>query len=332
MPRRSAWILEHPLRVSLGTHHFGKTRKPDPVAYWPASEVGWQREGDAYGPETFLVGADGAIWLDDELNNRLLVKEAAGGVRTISLPIGTNDGDVALGPGRTAYVTGVEGVGLNAHRVLYRVGTNGAIMWKSLLYGVRDGSTFVLGTNSPLRVGPDRTLYCLVGMVGLPGGEFGWMPVASPDGRPLSKPVQRSRTHWPFQPVAEGMRLVSETYTEGDRGPREARFALLRGRRIVRAWRVTSRTDVNFDYFTPELLRGDLVMVLDVTKQTQAGFRWEYELLRLGPRGLRSSFSFARTVYGDNLLADLRLGPDGDLYQLGSSPETGVTISRYDLG
>ena len=143
---------------------------------------------------------------------------------------------------------------------------------------------------------------------------------------------QRSGTHWPFQPVAGGMHLVSETYTKGDRAPREARFALFRGERLVRAWRVTSATDVNFDYFTPELVRGDVVMALDLTKSTQAGFKWEYEILRLGPRGLRSSFSLPRAVYGDNLLADLRLGPDGNLYQLGSSPEFGVTISHYSLG
>ena len=47
---------------------------------------------------------------------------------------------------------------------------------------------------------------------------------------------------------------------------------------------------------------------------------------------LPASFSLPRAVYGDNLLADLRLGPDGNLYQLGSSPEFGVTISHYSLG
>jgi hypothetical protein len=36
-------------------------------------------------------------------------------------------------------------------------------------------------------------------------------------------------------------------------------------------------------------------------------------------------------VYGDNILADVRVGPDGKLYQLGSSPTTGVVISRYSL-
>jgi len=37
-------------------------------------------------------------------------------------------------------------------------------------------------------------------------------------------------------------------------------------------------------------------------------------------------------VYGDNLLPDVRLGPDGAVYQLASSPKTGVAVSRYSLG
>jgi serine/threonine protein kinase len=85
-------------------------------------------------------------------------------------------------------------------------------------------------------------------------------------------------------------------------------------------------------FIAPELVKGDVVAVLDATKQTAAAFRWEYEVLRLGRRGLRSSFSLPRLVYGDNLLTDLRVGPDGNLFQLASSPQTGVTIDRYSLG
>ena len=55
-------------------------------------------------------------------------------------------------------------------------------------------------------------------------------------------------------------------------------------------------------------------------------------MLRLGASGKpRAEFSLRRTVYGDNLLADVRVGPDGKLYQLASSPTTGVRVSRYSL-
>ena len=332
MPRRSSWILEHAQTIRLGSHRFGRTRSPDAtVAHWASEEVGWQGEGDNFGPETFLVAADGSVWLDDELNSRLLVAQLHGGPRAVPLPYGTTDGDGALGPGGTLYVTGGEGVGVKAHRVLYHLGSAGEILWKSRLYGLRDGPAFLLGTNSSLRYGPDGTLHCLVGMPGLPGGRFGWMPVASPAGQPLTMRAQRTGTHWPYQPVADGIRLVSETYTVGERGPREARFALFRHGSVFRAWRVTSGTDVNFDSFTPELRRGELVVALDMTGGTGSGFRWEYEVLRLGPHGLKARFSLSRVVYGDNLLADVRLGPDGRIYQLASSPAEGVTIYRYDL-
>ena len=54
-------------------------------------------------------------------------------------------------------------------------------------------------------------------------------------------------------------------------------------------------------------------------------------MLRLGSTGAKARFSLRRTVFGDNLFADLRVGPDGNLYQLGSSPTTGIVVSRYSL-
>jgi hypothetical protein len=150
----------------------------------------------------------------------------------------------------------------------------------------------------------------------------------------MSVAAQRRGDVWPYQPVAGGLRLLSEVYTPHvDTAPHEARFALIDRRgRVVRAWRVLSRTDINFGYATPELVGGDPVVVLDATAPIGGDFKWEYVVLRLGPRGTRARFSLSRAVWGDNLLADVRVGPDGKLYQLASSPTTGVVISRYSLG
>jgi hypothetical protein len=212
---------------------------------------------------------------------------------------------------------------------------NGKVLWQSRLAGeIRESGTFVLGSNSALRVGPDGTVYCLASMFGLPGGEPAWMPVATPTGRPLSTVAQRGGAHWPYQPVARGLRLVSEVYTaKVDGAPHEARYALVdRHGDVVRAWRVLSRTDINFDYTTPEVVGRDLVVVLDATAQAEGEFKWEHVVLRLGPTGTRERFSLARAVWGDSVLTDLRVGPDGNLYQLATSPATGVVISRYSLG
>ena len=58
----------------------------------------------------------------------------------------------------------------------------------------------------------------------------------------------------------------------------------------------------------------------------------ENTILKRNRAGLKARvFSLRRAVYGDNLLADVRIGPDGKLYQLGSSPATGVRIYRFSL-
>jgi hypothetical protein len=50
-----------------------------------------------------------------------------------------------------------------------------------------------------------------------------------------------------------------------------------------------------------------------------------------GPGGAKVRFSLPRAVFGENLLADLRFGPDGNLYQLAPSPDGGVTVERCAL-
>jgi hypothetical protein len=337
----SALILEHPVKVALGAHHFGQTRAPSTVvARTSADQVGWQIPppggwGTSFGPETFLVAPDGSTWLDDGLNNRLLGWDAGHPdtiVRTVPLPDLSADHDVALGPNHTFYITGVVGRGAATRFVLYRLSATGRVLWRSKLAGsaVGDASTFNLSWNSQLRTGSDGTLYLLVAMPGLPGGQQGWMPVATPAGRPLTLAAQRRATHWPDQPLRRGLRLISEAYAPKTNGPvREVRYALLdRKGRLVRSWRVTSTTDIGLDYTTSELVGGDPVAVLDV----YANGKLEYVVLRLGPHGVRSQFSIPRAIFGDNLLADVRIGPDGRLYQLATSPESGVIINRYSLG
>ncbi len=340
----SAWILANPLRIELGVHKFGQTREPEAVvARARADQVGWQIYppgcgcGPSFGPQSFLVAPDRSIWLHDSLNDRMLVWDADAPdtiVRSVPLPARSADNDVALGPAGTLYVTGGIGHGANFRNVLYRLSPTGEVLWRTRVgRTARDTGTFEIGVNSSLRTGPDGTLFLLAGMTSLPGGEQGWMPVATPQGRPLSVSEQLRGTHWPYQPVARGLRLVSEIYTRvPDGAPHEVRVALIDRRgRIARAWRIGSRTVINFRY-TPELVGGNPVVVLDATAGSGADFRWEYVMLRLGPRGLRSHFSLRRTVFGDNILPDVRFGPDGKLYELGSSPVTGVVISRFPLG
>src|SRR5205823_5777784 len=155
---------------------------------------------------------------------------------------------IAFGPAGEVYVT--RQLTDPARLVLDRLDpATGGIVWESKVgreYG--GGSTGdsppVIASGSPLRLGPDGTLYYLVQM-GRPGDEWGWMPVATPAGTPLSPGAQIAGIHWPYQPLHGGLR---------------------------------------------------------------------------------------RGVFCDTLLPDLRVGADGKLYQLSTSPDTGITVTRFPLG
>ena len=283
LPRRgsrspaSAWILDRAVIVRLGSHRFGHTRAPSGIAARAgAGSVGFENnERYQFGPQTFLVGRDGSVWLHDGLNQRLLVWPAGhpdAAPRVMPLPFFAAENDIALGPAGSVYVTQL--LRDPPRLLLYRLSPAGKVLWKIRLAGDYGGeSTFVLGSNSPLRHGPDGTLYCLAFM-GLAGDESGWMPVATPSGRPIAAAAQRRGTHWPFQPAAPGLRLLAETYTppNADTAPHEERFALIDRRgHLVRAWRVLSRTDFGglAKQMTPELVGHDLVVALP----SQAGQR-----------------------------------------------------------
>ena len=338
----TTWILAKPVVVKLGTHQFGETKAPEAVvARASADQVGMEPPNPdellpGFGPQTFLVGKDGSIWLDDNLQKRLLVWNAGQPdsiARTVNLPFFAYDNDIALGPGGSIYVTQV--LKHPDRLVLERLTSSGALIWERPLGGEYFGnSTFVLGANSQLRIGPDGTLYVLAFM-GLAGDEWAWMPAATPAGKAIPPAAQRSRTNWPFLPVAGGLRLLGgEIYTpHDDMAPHELRYALVDRRdRIVRSWQILSRTEMNFHLTVPELAGGDPVVVVDFVKDPGAQNIWEYEALRLGPHGTRARFSLAHATFGADILPDLRVGPDGKLYQLATSLQNGVTISRYSLG
>lgn len=338
-----AWVLGKPVVIRLGTHRFGETRSAEAVvARARADEVGWdinEAEGFHLGPQTLQVGSDGSVWLEDSFNNRLLVWKPGhpeGFARSVPVPYGAGISDVAFGPAGTLYVTRT--LRDPARVVLDRLNaSSGQLLWENRIgleyAGGPTGDSYpVIGSGSPLRLGPDGTLYYLV-MTGLPGDEWGWMPVATPAGRPLAPRAQLSRIHFPFQPAGGGLRLLGpELYTpRDDTAPHEARYALVDRRgRLVRAWRVLSRSELNFHMTVPDLVGGDPVIALDFRPQG-AGGGWEYEVLRLGPHRV-VRFSLSRQVWGDlNVMPDLRVGRDGRLYQLASSPTAGVTISRYSF-
>jgi hypothetical protein len=328
--KRSAWIVEHPVVVKLGKHQYGQTRTPDAVvARASADEVGWDiGEGLPLGPQTFNVARDGSVWLQDSFNNRLLMWNPGQPdqfARAVPLPGYAAQGDFVYGPGGTIYASAPGD--RTYHTGVFRLSSTGAV-----LQAIRLTDKVRFRVPLPLRTGPDGTLYLSVGEFdfGRPRNDYGLLPVATPGGRPISVAQQVHRTLWGYQPLAPGLRLVSEPYVPplSEKGPHDVRFALVdRHDRIVRAWRILSRDEMYADplSFSPVLVGGDPVVKL--------GFCCPLEnvILRLGRNGTRARFSVPFSVWGDELYADLRLGPDGKLYQLATSPTTGVAIYRYSL-
>jgi hypothetical protein len=314
-------LSRHPVLVVLGTHRFGHTRMPDAVvARAAAGEVGWQGEGDPSGPETFLVGRDRSIWLHDQVNHRLLVWRAGLPntiARNVTLPF-LNAEDVALGPANTLYFDRDVPELKQFH--LYRMSLeSGKLLWDSnLAPEAGNGNTW-------LRVGPDGTLYARAGLR--------WLPTATPDGRPL--PVSVQQRGITDQPAGNGLRLVWRI--QGTHLPthRLVLSLLNRSGAAVRTWEIQSRTPIYYDSGLLDFRAGDPLVVLEVQKQEGAPsspkLKWEYEILQLSPSGTSFRFSLPHAVFGDNLFADLRVS-GSSLYQLASSPSTGVVIDRYSLG
>ena len=314
--------------VPLGTHHFGHLRAPDAiVAHAEPSHVGFRKGGNGCGctdgpggPVLFDVAPNGSIWLFDVLNHRLLVWKQGHPARPRSISLkGLDVRDFALGRDGTVYLYAVyaEPPAGDSGANFWALAPNAKVLWR----------THALMGNA-LRIGPNGALYS----VGVKRAAA-WTPLTTLAGRPLSLAQQRRGTT-AFQPLGGGMHLIANQL-----GEHEVHFALVdHAGKVVRAWRVTSRTQLALapSTLTPSVVGNELVVQLDVSRQTKGAFLWEHQVLRLGPSGSRASFSLdAKAVCcndGTGPITPLRTASDGRLYQLRTSPKTGVSVARYSLG
>jgi hypothetical protein len=335
--KQSALILQKPVVVRLGKHVYSQTRQPDAVvARASAAEVGWDTGGEFnLGPQTLNVATDGSVWLQDSYKSRLLAwspDRPDNFVRAVPLPGFAGGGDFVFGADGTIYASSPGFLGYDP--LLFHLSPSGEVLWSAPL-----PAALKTAGELALRVGPDGTVYCEVGgeqtqALGGPAGDWGWLPVATATGKALPVAYQPRHAVWGYQPLTGGRRLVSAVFTppRSQQGPKDVRYALIgRAGRVMRAWRILSRTQIfpgGGPFFTPELVGGDPVIDLDVSRPGQI----EHVVLRLGPYGAKARFSLPYSIFGEGTsYADLRIGPDGKLYRLSTSPTNGVTISRYSL-
>lgn len=333
---QSCWIMHRPVVVRLGTHRFGRQEAAEAVvARAAAKTIGWNMPTQR-GPNTFLVGRDRSIWLEDTLKHRMLVWRAGNPnapVRTVPLPTeGRHDigfEDVAFGPDDTLYVTRIQRA-VSGFQLFRIDATTGRVLWKSS--SSPDLSKGLPQSGIALRVGVDGRLYGYVSalefeITGTPG--YGWMPLATSAGKPIPPAQQFRRIVWGYEPSSSGRRFVAEAYEPPHVTymSREQRFGVVdRHGRLLRAWRITSRTAIGGWYLEPQLLRGRIVA--DLAPVAGPG-TLEHFFVRLGTKGLDATASLPFGIWGDCEFTDVRVGPDGKIYAMTTSPKTGIVIRRY---
>ena len=311
------------ISVPLGTHRFGQLQRPEAVvARAGPTEVGFKKNGGCgcadgpAGPVLFDVSRGGSIWVFDVLNHRFLVWQRgrpAHPARTLAFPK-LDIRDFVLGRNGTIYLSAVyaEPPAGDSGANLWALTPRGKVLWRAKAL-----------TSSALSVGPSGAVYGL----GVRSASS-WTPLTTPGGRPLSLAQQRRGTT-SSQPLSGGLHVVSTQI-----GPHEAHFALVdKKATIVKAWKVTSRTQILVSRdLTSALVRGDLVAAADVSR----GARLQHVVLRLSPTGVRAQISLdAKAVWGAGgaeTVTALKVGSDGRLYQLRTSPKTGLAIASYSLG
>ncbi|HEX6679152.1 MAG TPA: hypothetical protein VF063_00770 [Gaiellaceae bacterium] len=311
------------ISVPLGTHRFGQLQRPEAVvARAGPSEVGFKKQGGCgcadgpAGPVLFDVSRGGSIWVFDVLNHRFLVWQRgrpAHPARTLAFPK-LDIRDFVLGRNGTVYLSAVyaEPPAGDSGANLWALSPRGKVLWRVKAL-----------TGGSLRVGPSGAVYG----IGVRSASS-WTPLTTPGGRPLSL-VQQRRGTTSFQPLGGGLHLVATQV-----GSHEAHYALVdKKRTIVKAWKVTSRTQILASpSLTPALVRGDLVAAVDVSR----GTRLQHIVLRLSPSGARAQISVdAKAVYGAGgaeTVTALKVGSDGRLYQLRTNPKTGLAVASYSLG
>lgn len=338
---QTSWIMHRPIVVRLGTHRFGHPEAAEAVVARAAAEnIGWDRSFQL-GPNTFLVGRDRSIWLEDTWKHRMLIWQAGKPnkpARSLPLPTeGRHDNsfeDVAFGPKGTLYVTRIQRA-VPGFQVFRLNAKTGKVLWKSSSPDLWQG---LPSAGVPLRVGVDGTLYAyvhsadleLIGVVGTPS--YGWMPLATPAGKPIPPALQLRRIVWGYEPAAAGQRFIAEHYVPPHWRylPREMRFGIVnRYGRLLRSWRITSKTAISGWYLEPQLLHGSVVA--DLAPVGRPG-TLEHFFVQLGRKGLAAKASLPFRIWGDCLFTDVRVGPGGKIYALATSPDNGIVIRRYTLG
>lgn len=300
-PQR-AWTAPAMTVAALGTHTFGHARRPDGrsmSASWGngAGALGLitGRGQVTIGPSAFDVAPDGSITVLDQVNDRLAVY-TQGRVKYVPIAFAGGEGDLAISADGAAYVLD------HAAEPVVRTYTQ---------TGAPAGVTRIERGADMLRAGPGGAL------VHTYPGDM-WLPIGRA-GLPLEPTAQVAAARAGRSVVGGAEVVVSANRAQ-------ALFALVRGDRVLGAWRVTSATNLG-EVQLAEPLGDGLLVVLRAWTETDA----EFVALVLTPQGLSTSFAIDAEEWAESApLGRFRLH-DKTLYELRSAP-SGAEIVSFDIG
>jgi hypothetical protein len=298
------WPLDSWTTVDVGAERFGATRAPSSLI----RELSWGR-GDAaigldsgreqsrIGPSAFDVAPDGTVVLLDQVNRRLV--ELRTGAKPAHVPIDFvgGEGDLAVGEDGTVYV--LDSSGTPMVRAFTAAGASIA------------ATPLAETTADMVRAGPSGPL------VHAYPSEM-WLPTGA--GRPPLSADEQLAGAKPARNVEGGLALVVRA------SPAEVKLALVRGDRVVHAWRLHSETSFG-EIQLAEPYGDGMLVVVRLWNEKQAEFR----VLRLASKGLVESFAVEPAEWAETAsLSRFRLHGD-TLYQLRSDP-SGVEIAKFEIG
>jgi hypothetical protein len=303
-----AWTVSGPTTVELAARWL-HARAPDAFvarAGWGAGNrqagVNRGREQARIGPSAFDVAPDGSVVLLDQANQRLAVyRRGADAPQQIPISFAGGEGDLAVGDDGTIYVLD-DGGPASPTPLVRSFDASGRPMAGALL---------AEPVADMVRIGPGGPL------VHSYPSEM-WLPTG-PGKPPFSaaKQVELARAG---RTVAGGLEIVVHA------SPARARFALVRGERVVRSWLVKSPSRLG-EVQLVEPYGDGLLVVVRLWNEIRAQFR----VLRLAPGGLAGDFAIDRSEWAETApLSRFRLRGT-TLYQLRSGP-SGIAIAAFEIG
>jgi hypothetical protein len=305
-PQRSL-PLDRAVQVDLGSHTFGRTRRPDarPVdAHWGSGvgELGLagSRELGFVGPSAFDVDAAGQVTLLDQVNGRVQ-RWSRGRVEATPLAVTEGLADFAVEPDGSLDVLEPPDR-LTPVPVLRSFRADGSEKWAQQLAD-RTWAKLAVGQAGPVvQQQPSEQ----------------WRPLAE-HGRALGRVAQAAHGRT-GRPLANGRELVVER-----RGAAELRIAEVVGDSVLRSWRLTGSTPLA-EVQLVEPFGSRVVVVVKTYTETRS----EDVVLVLDRTEIVQRFSVEPHEWAESApLARFRLaGPS--LYQLGSAP-SGAFVDRFDL-